>query len=385
MRPTRSLCLAAFAALSAAPGVAGCEKDSAGPAPASALERTLADARGAASLPAVAAAVVEGDSVRAAAQGVRRADRSARAAAGDRFHVGSMAKAVSATVIATVVEEGRLAWTTRVRDAWPEEAQAFHPALRDVTLAELLAHRGGLEPFDAVDAYAGFPASARGAPALREEFAAWVLRRPPGARGEFRYSNAGYVVAAAMAERATGKPFETLLRERLFGPLGMGTAAFAYPSSLSPDAPWGHLPDGSRWVPEPAPDGEYAALLATIVPAGHLSLSMEDYARFLRMHLRGLAGQGGLPLRPETFRVLHTPVGAPIPDLNGGYALGWIVMDVDGVRVSMHDGSLTGFYATMALAPGLGRAAVAATNADPSGPGVPQALEAVIRALVRRE
>ena len=51
------------------------------------------------------------------------------------------------------------------------------------------------------------------------------LADPPGSPiGEFSYSNAGYLVAAAMAEKLTGQSWETLMGERLFAPLGMSSA-----------------------------------------------------------------------------------------------------------------------------------------------------------------
>jgi CubicO group peptidase (beta-lactamase class C family) len=302
--------------------------------------------------------------------------------ADDRFHVGSMAKAMTATVIATLVEERLLAWTTRPIDVWPELAQSIRPAFRDVTLAQLLAHRAGLPAFEEADEFVAFPAEGGNATALRAEFATWVLSRDEAnTPGVFRYSNAGYVVAAAMAEAVSEQSWEALMRDRLFQPLGMETPVFAFPDADRADAPSGHVPSATGFVAVPPPGAEFDALLAVIVPAGHLSMSVADYARFLRLHLQGLRGVSGLLLAPETFRVLHAPVGSPVPGL-GEYALGWVIVTIDGTRASVHDGSLTGFYAVMALVPDLDVAGVVATNADPSGARVVEVVQDALITMI---
>src|SRR5262249_12649333 len=69
----------------------------------------------------------------------------------------------------------------------------------------------------------------------REAFTAYVLGRPPAFEpGTMRYSNAGYTVAAAMAERVTGERWGDLVRTRIFEPLGMTSAGFGWPGAGGP-------------------------------------------------------------------------------------------------------------------------------------------------------
>jgi CubicO group peptidase (beta-lactamase class C family) len=182
------------------------------------------------------------------------------------------------------------------------------------------------------------------------------------------YSNAGYGVAAALAERAAGEPWESLLEKRFFGPLGMRSAGLGWPATVEgPDQPWGH--SGSPPVPQP-PDAPYR-LPACLAPAGGVHASIEDFARYARFHLQELRGRK-LFLEPATARLLHTPVG--------GYAMGWMDREVAGRKATWHNGSAGTFFAWMSLWPELDLAVVVVTSA---GDGEPACEEATV-ALARR-
>ncbi len=95
-------------------------------------------------VPGLAAAIVRGDRVVAAATGVRRAGRRQPIGIADRFHVGSVSKPISATVIATLVDAGLIDWSTTVSSVFPDLAGKMHAAYRGVTLEQLLSHRAGI-------------------------------------------------------------------------------------------------------------------------------------------------------------------------------------------------------------------------------------------------
>jgi len=67
---------------------------------------------------------------------------------------------------------------------------------------------------------------------------------------EFNYSNFGYMIAACMAEQVTGLSWESLMKQRLFDPLGMTSAGFGEPDAhTSTDQPWGHSGSEGKWQP----------------------------------------------------------------------------------------------------------------------------------------
>jgi CubicO group peptidase (beta-lactamase class C family) len=170
----------------------------------------------------------------------------------------------------------------------------------------------------------------------------------PGSK--YIYSNQGYSVVGAMLEKIGGKPWETLLREKLFKPLGMKTAGFGVPGTPGKvDQPWGHARVGGEIEPRQSDNPP------AIGPAGTVHCSLDDLARYAVFHLT--RGERGGLLKPETFRRLHTPT-------TGDYACGWfsVARDWAGGKALMHNGSNTMWFVVMWLAPEKKFAVLVATN-----------------------
>ena len=304
-------------------------------------------------LPALAAVVVRADTtLDLAVTGLRRQGNPETVELADRFHLGSMGKAITATVIARLVEEGRLSWTTRPVDVFPELAKAIHPSYRDVTIEQLLRHQGGTPKYDSVAEIEGAKARAgSGSPRdQRRAFSVWLLqRRPhlaPGTRLE--YSNAGYPVAAAMAEAAAGEAWESLVESRLARPLGI-SLMHGLPARGDSPQPWGHKPKSAFFgmatyqnVVEPQAPGDGYALGVIFGASGDYSLSIADYAKFLQLHLAGLAGRDGL-LKASSIRHLHAGPGE--------YALGWGLGEFEGAAAHGHTGATETFFSRVIILP----------------------------------
>jgi CubicO group peptidase (beta-lactamase class C family) len=313
-------------------------------------------------VPALAVLVVRDDEVIAhGVTGVRAVGDPTRATIDDRWHIGSCTKAMTSTLAALVVAEGKIAWTTTVAEAFA--GWTIHPGYRDVTLKMLLSHRGGGPKDFPDDVWRGMTAA--GEPAVRRLAAVKeLLARAPGAEvGKFTYSNAGYMFAAAALERATGLAFEALLQQRLFAPLHMTSCAFGAPGTNGAlDQPRGHRVDattGKFAAVEPLPDGD---LPLSLGPAGTLHCGLRDWARFLVLHARGERGETTLlpTLDRATFDILHTPFpGEP------SYALGLAVTEPVWAkgRVFMHEGSNDLWTALQIVVPPRKLVFVGATNA----------------------
>lgn len=320
----------------------------------------VSDARTQSGAPAIAAAVITSDHIEVFADGVRRVDAPAAVTTADAFHIGSDVKAMVATLVAREVEAGRLRWDTRIGDVLPDVAIFSRHEYRNVTITQLLQHRAGVVPLLALEDLTAVPRFRGPVTRQRLQFARWALRQKPTSRPgtETAYSNGGYLVAAAMLERVTGKSTETLLARHVFAPLGITTARFDWPAAGRPTTqPWGHLATESGFEPVSPTDPE-TRFPAWANPAGNLSLSTADFARFVQLHLRGLRGVSNY-LAPQTFQTLHTPVD--------GYAMGWAIQAIEGQpTISHHAGGTDLFYAVMVVVPELDRAAVVVVNAETS-------------------
>ena len=280
--------------------------------------------RAAAGIPGLAAVVLRGDQIVAqGAVGVRAAGSPQAVTIEDRFHLGSDTKAMTATLLARLVEEGKLKWDTTVGEVFTGRVDPIDPAWRGVTLDQLLTHRAGAPANLDADGLWGRLWQRKGTPAeQRLELVRGVLARPPiHAPGTaYTYSNAGYAIAGAMAEAVTGRAWEELMTEKLFQPLGLTTAGFGAPGTPGQlDQPLGHTAGGQA-----VPVGPNADNPPAIGPAGSVHMSVPDWAKFVALHLRG---DGANPhsapslLSAESFAHLHRPADGP----GEHYAAGWLV------------------------------------------------------------
>src|SRR6266496_3202449 len=91
------------------------------------------------------AAVLRGERIIAqGVAGVRKRGTAERITLDDQFHLGSCTKAMTATLVAMLVEEGRLNWTTTLAELFADTVKPMHTAWEKVTVRQVLAHRAGL-------------------------------------------------------------------------------------------------------------------------------------------------------------------------------------------------------------------------------------------------
>jgi CubicO group peptidase (beta-lactamase class C family) len=161
-----------------------------------------------------------------------------------RFGVASGAKGMTALVVVSLVEEGRLALDTLARSLLGDDLPLVAD---DVTVEHLLAHRSGIG--DYLDEEAGGAITDYVMPvpvhelAATEDFLAVLDGHPTkfAAGSDFSYCNGGYVLLALLAERASGVPYHDLVEQRVCGPAGMSRTSFLRSDQLPGDAARGYL------------------------------------------------------------------------------------------------------------------------------------------------
>lgn len=335
----------------------------------------LAASRAEAGSPAFAAAAANRDGRNIAfADGVRALGSEAVVTVGDRWHLGSITKSMTATLVARCVESGRLGWDETVGAILGAAVPDMRPDHRNATLRHLLSHRSGLPGNLDLSELLRFPRESADARDDRIAYARLVLAQPPAGRlaTHFEYSNSGYVIVGAMLEARFGAPWEALVRDRVFSPLGMNSAGFGAPGTPNAlDEPAGHTPapDGALapFAPGVAPFADNVAVLG---PAGRVHARLDDLLVFLAAH----RDRRGDVLSRASWDMLHTP------PFGGTYALGWVKRD----NALWHNGSNTLWYAEALVDFGQGVVAAAAANdgraselARPIGSLLLEAVEAV--------
>ena len=334
-------------------------------------------------VPALAAAVIVGGDVKAAAAvGVRKRGDATAVTVDDRFHLGSCTKAMTATLVQVLVERKQLRWDMTLAEALPDLASRMHPAYRKVTLLQCAAHRSGMpganETWPTGMDFLGvhrLPGSPR---AQRLAYATKILAQEPAVEPgtTFLYSNAGYAVLGAACEEATDTPWEDLMRTHLFRPLKMDRAGFgAMGSPGAVDQPWQHKVLGGK--PTPLEPGSLIDNPPAIGPAGTVHCRITDWAAFVKAHLDGARGRP-TPLAVTDWKRLHTP------PFGGTYALGWGTPERGwaGGTALTHAGSNGMNYAVVWLAPTRDFAVVVCTNTGADA--APKACDDVAAATIRR-
>ncbi|MEI6862020.1 MAG: serine hydrolase domain-containing protein [Verrucomicrobiota bacterium] len=294
------------------------------------LESVIARAR----IPGIAAVVLRGDEIVAqGVAGVRKRGSPEAITLADQFELSSCTKAMTATLVAMLVGEGKLGWDTTLAEIFDNAGTRLDPAWKTVTVRQLLEQRAGITGSDVFTFFASVHSAPNDLPRQRREFALRLLSRrpdiPPGTK--FVYSATNYILAGAVLEKITGRSWENLMRERLYVPLGLASGGFGPPGTPGTvDHPWGH---GRRrlfslpmpgWSDTPFDPGSSSAdYPMAAAPAGMAHLSITDWAKFVALHLRGDPAnpqrQVAL-LNPDAFARLHTPAAG-----EGDYAGGWFV------------------------------------------------------------
>ncbi|GAB4520056.1 MAG: hypothetical protein Tsb0013_23730 [Phycisphaerales bacterium] len=335
--------------------------------------------------PAIAAAVVNAEGIVAIGVAGERMKGSGNAVTiDDRWHLGSCTKAMTALLLArALADTEELTPGSTLSEVFPELAGEMHPRYRNATLADVLAHTAGLPAMTA--GLAPDRAALRNLPEDPRDARAALARRlltatddspfaPVNTSPAFAYSNAGYALASAVTERLLDAPWEALMRERLFAPLGMTTAGFGWPSSVDAQTqPRGHYA-GLLGASPRALDDPYA-LEPAIDAAGDVHASIHDWARFAQDRLRALTGEDSALLAPGATLALMTPAEGRT------YAGGWgVYPHPEYATIYAHDGSAGTFYSSVWIIPSRDVAVLVVTNA---GTGA-EACEGVRERLLER-
>ena len=304
--------------------------------------------------------------------GVRRIGGSDPIAIGDRWHLGSDGKAMTATLIARLVERGVLSGDAPLEAMLPGLASQMLPAYRGVTLTDLLSHRAGFgESVGDFDFMVSFVNDTAPMAEQRLRYiAAAVAVAPVGPpRGAVAYSNTGYLVAAAAAEQATGRDYEEMMRTLVFEPLRMRSPTY--------DA-WDGRNELIGHTQGRVADQPYDPNPRVFTPSDGMRVSLQDWSRFCIDQMKGDHGDGRLLPQPN-YRFLHTPQGDTTA------ALGWFaqprIYDRQGPAL-FHSGSNGTWMAEAVLFPETGAGALVVANSAYGMEGNVAAREAS-RALVQ--
>ena len=207
---------------------------------------------------------------------------------------------------------------------------------------------------------------------------------PPG---NYLYSNQGYTVAATMLEIASGTDWETLVQQEIFAPIRMDSATLGqvFDNVLPPKAPAGH--DLAAGAANPVPrlrlplnyELHYHAATA---PAGYVSCTLRDWAKFLRIHTTNYISDY---MSSATGTRLQQPYLDDGDGSNLDMGHGILVTDRSWAspgKALAHGGDIFGQDSLVWMAPANDFIAIAAINCSATNTAVGDALNDVATLLV---
>lgn len=259
------------------------------------------------------------------------------------FQLGSVSKSFAALVVLQLADEGRLSLDDPIIRYIPTFRTADPAASSRISIRHLLNHRSGLSTLDGNRSQSttdrGADAMARATLKLRGA----RLRTRPGDR--FAYSNANYALLAHVIETVERRPYEDVLQDRIFGPLGMRNSFVqaSKPGSARPAV--GH----TQWFGQTV-ERDFVAGRMMAGPGG-VTASAEDLATYL------VAVFGRDP------RIVPTSLSEALSqERRGGYEFGWEFDTIDDRRLIFHGGLNPGFWSRVAYDPETRQGVLVLTN-----------------------
>ncbi|HET9837901.1 MAG TPA: serine hydrolase domain-containing protein [Candidatus Angelobacter sp.] len=251
------------------------------------------------------------------------------------FRPGSISKLFTWTAVMQLVEQGKLDLDRDVNEYLDFKIPAKFG--KPITLRNIMTHTPGFEEQikDLINE--------EGAPiaSLKQHLSEHIPERifSPGTTPA--YSNYGAALAGYIVERVSGRPFNDYIAENIFKPLGMARSTFAQPlpGDLKP-----LMSGGYNLGSDKAKSFE----IVEEAPAGALSTTAADIARFMIAHLQNGKLDNAQILRPETTQQMHSRQFGLSPALNG-MCLGFYEESRNGHRIIGHGGDTIYFHSDLHL------------------------------------
>lgn len=302
-------------------------------------------------IPELAFAVVSADTIiEFQTFGVQRINTNFKAKTDDRFHIGSNTKAITSFISALLVEQGKIKWNTKFFDLFPELKQKSQKEYQDITLQDLLTFRGKLPAYTyTFDKPTKKQITGDNAEQRFQLAKSFLAQNPMQSENGLTPSNADYILAGLMLERATQKPFKELVTD--FGNTQRITFGFDYPNLSDTFQPWGH---DINLKPLP-PFDNYK--LNWLLSAGNINVSLPDYIKFIQLQLKGLNGQSKI-LSSQTFEKLL--YGLPT------FSFGWFnKLDTEtNHHIAYNEGNAGAFITQVQIIKETGKAFIIFTNSS---------------------
>ncbi len=257
------------------------------------------------------------------------------------FRTGSTGKLITWTAVMQLVEQGKISLDRDI-NFYLKDFKVPSTFPEPITMKHLLTHTAGFEDV-AIGLMARTPSGL--VPlgrVLREKMPARIF--PPGTITA--YSNYGAALAGYIVEQVSGLSYEDYVEENVFKPLGMSRSSVRQPlpAALADEMAVGYKFEGGQYKPQGF------ELFRGLVPAGTMSSTVVDMARFMIAHLEQGSYRSGRILKESTIRLMHSRLFSSDPRISG-MACGFWEYHHNQLRLLEHGGDTMYFHTFLDLIP----------------------------------
>lgn len=333
------------------------------------IESTIKKAMDTFQVPGIAVAIIKDDKVvMSKGFGVIEHGKSAQVTPDTLFGIASNTKAMTAALLASLVDEGKLTWQSKVIDIIPEFQMPDPYVTREFTIIDLLAHNSGLG-LGAGDLMIWPQTTLTNADVIK---GLKYLPQVSSFRSEFAYDNLMYVIAGEIIAKLTSSTWQEAIQDRIFTPLGMKNTRATYSQ-----IPKNNLNVARAHVPlEGKLNVVGGNFLEKFTSAGSVASSVNDMTLWLKAQLNkgAFVDQNNKEARlfsTEQSRamwqartILPVSEAATKQDKThfAAYGLGWFLKDYHGVKLIHHSGGILGMVSKVVIVPEENLAMVILTN-----------------------
>ena len=251
-----------------------------------------------------------------------------------KFRLGSITKQFTSMLILQLVQEGKIKLDGKLTDYLPDYRKDTGDR---ITVHQLLNHTSG------IPSYTGLPnffqeisRNPYGVSDFVKKYASGDLDFEPGSK--FSYNNSGYFLLGAIVERITGKPYEQVLKERVFEPLGMKNTGYDHSDTIIAKRAAGYEKRPGGFINAPYLD------MSLPYAAGSLYSTVED------LYLWDQALYTDKLLSAQLKESMYKPGLS-------NYAYGWVIRKAplgaqdEQVQIIEHGGGINGFNTVITRMP----------------------------------
>jgi CubicO group peptidase (beta-lactamase class C family) len=319
-------------------------------------------------VPGMSVAIVkDGKVIFAEGFGLRDVQKNLRATADTAYEIGSATKSFTALLATQAAVDGKLSLSDPPTKYLPNFRLKDPDANAKITIGDMMSHNSGLPRVDLAWYTNAFK---------RDELMRLLAEAEPTAKlgQKWQYQNLMYLFTGVIEEKVYGKPYETLIQERFFQPLGMARSSVTLSDfTATSERAVGYDPNGANTGKHPLPIHD----IDVCAPAGAIGSTVNDMAKYVRMLLADGQFEGRSLFSKEAIAETRKRRIAMVPGTPMGYGYGWMLHPWEGRSLVEHGGNIDGFNAEIALLPDEHLGAVVLTNVSSS----PLAMEAAQIAL----